>query len=93
MKKSNKTIMDLIAYVALVVVAVLIILTGLDAVGVKIFGSTVLNLLDTIKNVSILIVVGFASFNYMKNGGKAIKIIYWVAVAIFIVGTVLLWIK
>ncbi len=92
MKDNNKKILNLIAFIAFVVLAVLIAISGLNSVGIEIFGSTFLKVLETVKNVCVLIVLGYLSFVYVKFSGKFLKIVFIVAVCIFVAGTVMAWI-
>ena len=92
MKKTDKNILSILSYISLIIIAFLIIIQNfLPIIQIKITGGFV-RLLDTIKNILILIVVGCAGHNFTIGRKKSIKVVFWVAVAIFIVGTVLAWI-
>ncbi len=91
MKTSNKSILNLFAFIALITLAILEILTGLNSLGLELFGATVLNLLNTIKNICVVIVIGILAYSFVADKKKGWKITYWICVAIFIVGTVLMW--
>ena len=92
MKDSNKGFMNILAYVAFLTIALLIALTNfLPIIGVVIKGSIV-NFLETLKNVLILFIVGVLAFRFAFNQGvKWVKVLYWVSLGIFIAGTILIW--
>ena len=89
MKKNS--FLNLIAFLALVIVAVLFTISGvLPHLGIIIEG-TVVNILDTIRSVFILIIVVCFSRNFVKGKAKWIKIIFWISIAIYVAGMVLIW--
>ncbi|HCH74091.1 MAG TPA: hypothetical protein DEV87_02780 [Clostridiales bacterium] len=92
MKSSDRNILSLIAFIALIVVAVLGVFEILAHFNVLTAQGALLNLLSTIKNICILIVVGITSYSFVSNKGKGLKITYWVAFSIIIACTVLIWI-
>lgn len=92
MKNTNKNILSILSYIALIIVSLLIVVQNfLPIIHIKITGGFV-NLLDTIKNLLVLIVVGFAGYSFTVGRKKWVKILFWVSVAIYVVGTVLKWI-
>ncbi len=92
MKNTNKNILSILSYIALIIVALLIVVQNfLPIIHIKITGGFV-NLLDTIKDVFVLIVIGFAGYSFTVGRKKWVKILFWVAVAVYIVGSVLRWI-
>ena len=91
--KGEKKTLNLISYVALVMIAFLLLVTQiLPMIGLNVEGALV-NLLSTIQNVLVLIVIGFNAYSFASTNKKWVKILFWVAVAVFIVATVLIWIK
>lgn len=92
MKGSNKNVLNLMAYIAFIVVALLIVVNNLFPIMGIIIGGTLWNVLETVKNVLILLVLGIMAFNFTSGQAKWVKIIYWVALVIFVVGTVILWV-
>lgn len=92
MKSSDRNILNLIAFIALIVVAVLGVFEILAHFNILTAQGALLNLLSTIKNICILIVVGITSYSFVSNKGKALKITYWIAFSIIIACTVLIWI-
>lgn len=91
MKSENKSVLNLFAFIALIALAILEVLTGLNGIGVELFGGTILSLLNTIKNICVVIVIGILAFNFVAGKKKGFIITYWICVAIFIVATVLMW--
>ena len=91
MKKNN--FLNLIAFLALLIVAVLFTISGvLPHLGIQVQGVAI-NILDTIRSVFILIIIGCFSYNFVKTKAKWVKIIYWISIAIYVAGTVLIWFK
>lgn len=92
MKGSDKKIISTLSYVALIIIAILLVFEYiLPLIGVQVYG-TFFNILNTIKNVFILIVIGISAYNLVESGAKWIKILFWIAVGIIVVATVLMWI-
>ena len=58
----------------------------------NIFGATILSALSTVKNVCIILVIGFLSYEFTIGKPKGWLIAYIVALVVFVVGTILLWI-
>lgn len=91
MKSENKSVLNLFAFIALITLAILEVLTGLNGIGVELFGGTILSLLNTIKNICVVIVIGILAYNFVAGKKKGFIITYWICVAIFVVATVLMW--
>ena len=93
MKTSNKNILNLMAYVALILIAFFVLIQNLlPAIGVDI-GGAIINIIKTIEEVLILLVIAFTAYNFVQGKKKAWKIIYWIAIALFIVGVIFIWIR
>ncbi len=93
MKTSNKNILSLFAFIALIVVAILELFGILDHFNVlKISGGVVMHLLDTIKNICICIVIGICGYQFVSGKKKGWIITYWVCLVAVVTCTVLLWI-
>ncbi len=89
MKNSNKKLLDTLSYIALIIIAVLIVITSplLKLTGI------IVPVLKTIEKLLILIVVGFYAYNFASIAKrKWVKIVYWISIAVFVVGIVFLWI-
>ena len=91
MGKSNKNILNLFCFIALIIIAILILINNLlPLVGVNVSGPF-FSALNTIKEILILIVVGLYAYYFVAGKSKTWKIIYWIAIALFIVGIILIW--
>lgn len=87
----NKNLLGLISFVALAILAVLIVVDNLlPLIGVTV-GGVLFNVLDTVKDVLVLIVLGMSSYAFVKDKSKNVNIAYWVFVGLFVVGTLLSW--
>ena len=76
MKKSDKGIINVLAYVALVLIACMLLITRLlPVLGVQISGPLV-NILATIQNVLVLVVIGFCAYCFAENNRKWVKVLY-----------------
>ena len=92
MKNSNKNFMNVLSYIALLIVALLLAISNLlPLIGVSVVGPLV-NALKTAQNVLILVIIGVLAYRFSFNqGAKWVKVLYWIAIAVFVVGTVLIW--
>ncbi len=89
--EKNVNILHLMSFVALVIVAILVVVNKLlPIVGVNTSGPF-FYALETIEKLFTLIVIGISAYNFVANKSKALKITYWVSVAVFIAGVVLIW--
>ena len=90
--KSDNKILNLISYFALIIIAFLLLITRiLPMIGLDVKG-TLINLISTIQNVLILIVISVNAYYFASTSKKWIKILFWVAIAVFIFATVVIWI-
>ena len=79
MKKSNKNLINLLAYIALVIVAALMVVDVLAHFNVlAISGGVLLNALNTLKNLCIIIVIGFVAYEFLPGNKKWVKILFTV---------------
>lgn len=91
MKKSDTKILNLLAFFALCIVAVLILVNNLlPLLGINVTGA-IFNFLATLKEIFILIIIGISAYNYVLGKSKGWTVAFWVAVVIFVVGIVLIW--
>ncbi len=91
MQNKNKKTFEAIAYITLVILALLVLVNNLlPLVGVNITG-TLMHILDTVSHALTLLIISVLAFAFIQNKGKAWVVIYWIAIAIFIAGVVLLW--
>lgn len=94
MKKSNSDFLAVLCYIVLIVTAAILLFTNLLPVcGIKLTGdfwNSLLNVLNTVKDVCLLIALALGSYVVSKKG-KAWLVIYIIAVIIFAVAIVLYW--
>lgn len=91
MKNSNKNVLNMLAYVAMIIFALLLLIGNvLPVIGLNI-GGTLISVLNTVQNVLILIVVGVSAYGFVQGRAKWINILYWIALVVFVVGTVFYW--
>lgn len=91
MKSSNKNTLNTLSYVALIIVALLMLINHvLPLVGLDI-GGPLVNVLETIKNVFVLMVIGISAYNFLPGRAKWVSVLFWVAIIVYVVGTILLW--
>ena len=89
--KNEKNVLSFLSFFALLIVAILIFVNKLlPIVGINVGGS-LLDILSTIKEVFILIVVGISAYSFVANKNKTWKIVFWVAILLFVAGVVLIW--
>ncbi len=93
MKSSNKNLLNLLAFVALIIIAVLEIFSILAHFDILTIGGIIANLLNTIKNVCVCIVIGYLAFGFVSGKKKGWVITFWVALGIVVVCSILMWIK
>ena len=82
---------NFMAFVGFIIIATLEIISGLNAIGVEIFGATIMNVLNTVKIICVLVVIGYYSWCFVSNKGKGLKITYFIALAVYIAFTVIMW--
>ena len=94
MKKSEKevNVLNLMAFIGVIIIAVLEIF-GLSFIkNVISLGPTLEHLLNTVKNICIMLVIGITAYNFVKDRTKGWLITYIVAMSIIFVTTILAWI-
>lgn len=90
MNAERSGLINFIAFIAVIVIALLEIFSVLEHFDVV--GETLINVLNTIKNFAIILVMGVSAYRYASNRKKTVRIIFLVAILIIIAATVLLWI-
>ncbi len=87
----TKNVLGLFSFVALAIIAVLIVVNNfLPLIGVTVDGILFI-ILNTVKDVLVLVVLGMCSYQFVKDKSKNINIAYWVFVGLFVLGTLLSW--
>lgn len=92
--QNNANILNLMAFIGVIIIAVLEIfgfLTSHDILVIN--GGAFINILNTIKNICIILVIGITAYNFVKGKGKGWLITYIVAVCIILLTTVFIWIN
>lgn len=95
MKKpeNNVNMVTLLAFIGVIIFAVLEVLSLLTTKNIiKIEGGTFINLLNTIKSICVLVVIGVTAYDFVKDRSKGWIITYIVAMCIIFIATVLAWI-
>jgi hypothetical protein len=91
MSSNKNSVINVLAFVALMIIAVLEILSGLSHLGIDILGVTILAILSTVKNFCVILVIGVAAYDYISNKKHGYKIAFLIAVIVFLLGTVFAW--
>ena len=80
----NKNFLSGLSYVALIIAGLLMLISGiLPHLGLNIDGA-IIGVLNLIKNLFILIVIGTVAYDFTLKKKKWVKVLYWVAVFVFI---------
>ena len=90
MRKGDKSFLGILSFVALITVAFLLLVRWLAPI--LTLSPTVCKILETLQNVMVLIVIGMLAYNFASSYNKWVKVLFWIASAIFLLGIVLLWI-
>ena len=80
----NKNFLSGLSYVALIIAGLLMLISGiLPHIGLEIDG-TIIGVLNLIKNLLVLIVIGTIAYDFTAGKKKWVKIMYWIAVFVFL---------
>lgn len=91
MKNSNNGFLNFLSFVALIIMAVLTFISKLlPIVEIDITGSTI-NLLSTVRDALVLLVVSLGAWKFASTKGKKTKTIFVISLLIFVAGIVLIW--
>ncbi len=87
---NNKKVFNLFSYIALILAALLLVVSHLlPLCGITVSGPF-FAVLDLVKDILLVIIVGYFAYYFAySTKGKAWKIIYWVALILYIVGAIL----
>ncbi|MBE7061704.1 MAG: hypothetical protein E7382_04120 [Clostridiales bacterium] len=86
MKKPDAKLFNFISFIALALIAVLMLIGGL------LRGSLLGNILETVSNALTLFVVGVSAYRFVPGKPTWVKIVYAVSIVVLVVGTVFIWI-
>lgn len=84
--KKENNFFNLLSFIVLFISAVLSLLGGI------LNGSTLVNVLKTISEVFILIVLAVSAYRFVSKKSKGWKIVYWISFAIYVASIVFIWI-
>ena len=90
--EKNTNIVNLMAFVGVIIIAVLEIFNLSFIKNLISLGPTLEHLLNTIKNICIMLVIGITAYNFVRNKGKGWLITYIVAMSVIFIATILAWI-
>ena len=86
---STKNVLNFLSYASLIIVALLIFIGKfLPIIGVDVNGP-LFGLLNTIKEIFVIIVIGFNAYRFVTGKAKWVKVLFWIAVALFVAGIVM----
>lgn len=83
--KKEKNFYNLLCFIVLFISAVLSIIGG-------ILDDKIENILRTVSEVFILLVLAISAYKFVSKKGKGWKVVYWVSFAIYVAGIVFIWI-
>ena len=89
----NVNVLNLMAFIGVIIIAVLEVFGFLARHDILTVGGTLVNFLDTLKNICILVVIGITAYNFVKGKSKGWLITYIVAICIIILATIFIWIN
>ena len=80
--QARRSFVKLCAFFGLIIAAFLFVFGGLFS------GSTAGSILEIIGKLALLVAVAFPAYGYVRGKAKVWKIIYWVALIVYILGCV-----
>lgn len=85
----KKNALNFIAFISLFIVAILVLINNiLPILGITI-GGILIKVLEIVKDVFFIILIGVTAYRFVSNKAKAWKIIYFIIFTIYIVGSIL----
>ncbi len=88
MSSENGKFLGFIAFVALVAVA---LLEALSVLPIKL-DDVLDNIVNTIKNLCVCLVIAITAYRFVLNKSKGLKITYWICVGIYLLSTLFIWV-
>ena len=89
MRKGDKSFLGILSFIVLIVVAFLLLVRWLAPI--LTLNPIVCNILETVQNLMVLVVIGMLAYNFASSYNRWVKVLFWIASAIFLVGIVLSW--
>lgn len=91
MKKDSQNLLATLSFIVLTIFALLLAVEYiLPIIGVNLEG-TLLNILNTIKNFFIVVIIGVMAFSFIEGKAKWLVWVFWISIIIIIVATVIMW--
>ena len=90
MRRGDRSLLGILSFMVLISVAILLVIRWLAPI--LTISPTICTVLETLQNLLVLIVIGMLAYNFACSYGKGMKVIFWIAATIFLIGIVLLWI-
>lgn len=88
----NLNLLKIFSFISLIIIATLVLINNvLPLVGIEISG-VLFSVLDFVKNILIIIVVGSLAYTFTVGKKNYVKVIYYVSLAVYIIGMLLLFI-
>lgn len=81
--QARRDFIKLCAFIALIISAFTFVFGGLFS------GSLIGRILDLIAKIALLVAIAFPAYYYSRGCGKVWRIVFWVALVIYIAGCVL----
>lgn len=81
---TSTNVVRFFAFIALVLSAFFSLLEMLS--GILALGGSIIGIFAAVKGISLLIAIGLAAYDYVAPKKKAWKIVFWVCIAIFVIG-------
>lgn len=91
--EKNVNILNLMAFIGVIIIAVLELFGFFASHDILTVGGTLVNFLNTVKNICIMLVIGISAYNFVKGKSKGWLITYIVAMSIIVITTILIWIQ
>jgi uncharacterized membrane protein len=86
--QARGSLVRLCCYIALILAAVLIFIRQvLPLIGLNLTGK-LLNWLDLIKDVALLLGIGFGAYSFGRSHGKVAIIAFWIAVLLYVASAI-----
>ncbi|MBO5045480.1 MAG: hypothetical protein J6C93_01245 [Clostridia bacterium] len=85
---AKNSLVRICCYVALILAAVLILVYNvLPLIGVNI-GGKVIGALSLVKDIALLLGIGFGAYAFAASHGKAAKIVFWIALVVYVASAI-----
>ena len=87
-REAKTSLVKLCCYVALILAALLILVTNvLPLLGLNI-GGPILGAIVLVRDIALLLGIAFGAYSFACSSGKAAIIIYWIAIAVYVASAI-----